>query len=317
MANSKKKLSVITPCFNEVENVEICARELRLVMELELPEYAYEHIFADNASTDATFAKLTQLAMEDKRIKVIQNSRNVGPFGNMWNALKSASGSAVVPMLPADLQDPPSVIPSLVRNWESGDLIVYGIRANREESILMRSARGIYYRIIRKFASAVIPINSGEFLLADKRVIDSIIVLEDEYPYIRGRIAQTGVRSSSVSYTWVSRKRGKSKNSFLQLIDQAVNGFVSTSRMPARLALLCGFFFSFAGLIGALITLVTFFFGRHGAPPGTPLIIVSVFLFGGMQLLFTGLIGEYILSIHGQVRPNPPMFEISKLNFDD
>jgi glycosyltransferase involved in cell wall biosynthesis len=310
-----KKISIITPCYNEAENVEICAYELRKLMEEKLPEYSYEHIFSDNASTDSTFAKLFQLATEDQRIKVIQNSRNVGPFNNMWNALKNATGDAIIPMLPADLQDPPSVIPQMVNNWENGDLVVYGIRSNREEGIVMRWARGFYYRIIREFASAVTPINSGEFLLADKKVIDSITVLNDQYPYIRGRIAQTAVKSSSVPYTWVSRKRGKSKNSFLQLIDQAVNGFVSTSRIPARIALLLGFLFSILGLIGALATFCAFFFSRHGAPPGTPLIVVSVFLFGGMQLLFTGIIGEYVLSIHGQVRPNPPMFEVAKINF--
>jgi polyisoprenyl-phosphate glycosyltransferase len=311
-----KKISIITPCYNEAENVEICANELRKLMEEKLPEYSYEHIFSDNASTDSTFAKLFELATDDQRIKVIQNSRNIGPFNNMWNALKNATGDAIIPMLPADLQDPPSVIPQMVKNWENGDLVVYGIRSNREEGIVMRWARGFYYRIIRRFASAVIPINSGEFLLADKKVIDSITVLNDQYPYIRGRIAQTAVKSSSVPYTWVSRKRGKSKNSFLQLIDQAVNGFVSTSRIPARIALLFGFLFSILGLIGAVATFCVFFFSRHGAPPGTPLIVVSVFLFGGMQLLFTGIIGEYVLSIHGQVRPNPPMFEIAKINFN-
>lgn len=310
-----KKITIITPCFNEDDNVEICAAELKKVMSEKLPSYDYEHIFADNASTDATLHRLRALAAKDARIRVISNSRNIGPFRNMWNAMKSATGDAVIPLLPADLQDPPSVIPELVKNWELGFLVVYGVRVNRQESFVMRLARGTYYRIIKKFASAVIPINSGEFLLADKRVINSVLAVDDQYPYIRGLIAQTGVRSASVPYTWVKREHGKSKNSFISLIDQAINGFVSTSRVPARLALLSGFALSAIGIIYALSTAFLVLTSELQVAVGIPTIIVGIFLLGGIQLLFLGLIGEYILSIHGQVRRIPPMFEIERINF--
>ena len=311
-----KKISIITPCYNEENNVRECYQAVKEVVTQSLPNYRYEHIFADNASTDGTLARLKEIAAQDQNVKVISNSRNVGPFRNMWNAMKSASGDAVIPLLPADLQDPPSVIPQFVSNWESGDLVVYGVRANREESWIMRKMRGTYYRLIRRFADAVIPINSGEFLLADKRVIQSILSVDDAYPYIRGLIAQTAVKSSSIPYTWVRRERGRSKNSFIDLIDQAINGFVSTSRIPARLALLSGFFFSLLGFLGAIATFVAFLINRDGAPVGIPTIIVSIFLFGGIQLLFFGIIGEYVLSIHGQVRRKPPMFEVERVNFE-
>ena len=310
-----KKISVITPCFNEAENVEICASELKRVMLEDLPDYDYEHIFADNASTDTTLQQLRTIAAKDARIKVIANSRNVGPFRNMWNAMKHATGNAVIPMLSADLQDPPSAIPDLVKNWEKGNLVVYGVRLNRQEHLMMRLARNMYYRIIRKFASASIPLNSGEFLLADKRVINSILEVDDQYPYIRGLIAQTSVRSASVNYTWVKRERGKSKNNLITLIDQAINGFVSTSRVPARLALIGGFFLSFLGIAFALLTTFVVLFSESAIPVGIPTIIVGIFLLGGIQLLFLGLLGEYILSIHGQVRRNPPMFELELINF--
>ena len=311
-----KMISIVTPCYNEEVNVEICAAELKKVME-QLPGYDYEHIFADNASTDSTLTKLREMAAKDKHVKVISNSRNVGPFRNMWNGMKSATGDVVIPQLAADLQDPPSVIPEFVKNWEAGYLVTYGVRAKREEALIMRMARGIYYRIIKKFAAAVIPLNSGEFLLADKRVIDSILAVDDQYPYIRGLIAQTGVKSTSVSYTWVKRERGKSKNNFIALIDQAINGFVSTSRVPARLALLGGFILSFFGFAYALFTVIMVLTSNGSAPVGIPTIIVGIFLMGGVQLLFLGLIGEYILSIHGQVRRTPPMFEIERINFKE
>jgi glycosyltransferase involved in cell wall biosynthesis len=309
-----KKITIITPCFNEELNVKECASALRIMMARELPNYRYEHIFSDNSSTDKTVSILRELAAADANIKVLMNSRNVGPFRNMWSAMKFATGDAIIPLLPADLQDPPDIIPKFVKSWESGDLIVYGIRAKRNEGFLLRFVRFSYYKLISKFASSVIPLNSGEFLLADKRVIDSIIGIDDEYPYIRGRIAQTGVRSSSISYTWTKRKNGKSNNSYLNLIDQAINGFVSTSRIPARLALLVGFFFSFLGIIGAVLMLISFIINRHGTSTGIPTIIVSIFLFGGLQLFFAGIIGEYVLSIHGQVRKSPPMFIIEQIN---
>jgi glycosyltransferase involved in cell wall biosynthesis len=284
-------------------------------MKTKLPNYSYEHIFADNASSDSTFLVLEKIAKKDQNVKVILNSRNVGPFRNMWNAMKNATGDAIIPLLPADLQDPAEIIPSFVKNWERGDLVVYGVRSNRQEFWMMRLLRSIYYKLIRKFADAVIPLNSGEFLLADKLVIKSILAVDDQYPYIRGLIAQTAVKSSSINYTWVKRKKGKSKNSFIDLIDQAINGFVSTSRIPARFALLLGFIFSILGFIGAAITFVSFLLNKESVASGIPTIIVAIFLFGGIQLLFFGIIGEYILSIHGQVRKSPPMFEIKRINF--
>ena len=144
-----KKISIITPCYNEENNVHECYEAVYKVMNGSLSNYTYEHIFADNASTDETLVKLKELAAKDSKVKVISNSRNVGPFRNMWNAMKSASGDAVIPLLPADLQDPPSVIPSFVENWEKGDLVVYGVRANRQESWMMRKLRGTYYRLIQ------------------------------------------------------------------------------------------------------------------------------------------------------------------------
>jgi glycosyltransferase involved in cell wall biosynthesis len=309
-----KKISIITPCYNEENNVRDCYETVKEVITKSLPNFTYEHIFADNASTDETLSKLKEIASQDVNVKVISNSRNVGPFRNMWNAMKSATGDAVIPFLPADMQDPPSVIPKFVSNWESGDLVVYGIRANRQEAWIMRKLRSTYYRLIRRFADSVIPLNSGEFLLADRRVIQSILTLDDAYPYIRGLIAQTAVRSSSISYTWVRRERGRSKNSFIDLIDQAINGFVSTSRLPARLALISGFLFSILGFLGAIATFTAFLINREGALVGIPTIVVSIFLFSGIQLLFLGIIGEYVLSIHGQVRRTPPMFEVERIN---
>lgn len=315
--NTVKKLSIVTPCYNEELTVASCVEEVRKVMSNELSNYNYEHIFMDNASSDRTASILKDLARDDSRIKLIVNSKNVGPFRNMWHGLKNVSGDIIIPMIPADLQDPPAVIPQMVKEWEKGALIVYGIRAKRLEGIFMRSIRATYYKLIRKFSGTDIPLNSGEFLLADKRIIDSIIEIDDEYPYIRGLIAQTGAKSAKVEYVWQRRGFGKSKNNFLSLIDQGLNGFISTSRVPARLIMLVGFVLSILAIISAFLMLLLFVLNPIRPALGIPTLIVSGLFLGGMQLLFLGTIGEYVLSIHSQVRKRPSMFEVERINFEN
>jgi hypothetical protein len=177
--------------------------------------------------------------------------------------------------------------------------------------------RSIYYTIIQKFSNYPVTPNSGEYLLADRKVVDSLLELNDHYPYIRGMFAKCGVPSSFVEYTWVRRKNGKSKNNWVSLLDQAINGFVSSSRIPARLALLLGFVTAILGIVFAFFTIIASLLSEASTPTGIPTTIVGIFLLGGIQLFFLGLIGEYVLSIHGQVRPSPPMFEIERINFLD
>lgn len=311
----KIDLSIITPCFNEEDSVRICAETVQTVMAKELPKVKYEHIFSDNASTDQTMKQLRLLAAKDKRIKVVSISRNVGPFRNIYRAMSKAQGAAIVPMLPADLQDPAEVIPEFYSEWQNGAFVVFGERRNRQESALMRVLRDIYYRLIRLFADGNIPMNSGEFMLIDRRIAENILALNDHYPYIRGLVAQSTNNVKSISYTWIQRKRGKSKSSPLALIDQAINGLISTSRIPARLALLTGFIISGIGLLFGAWSLIVMLFFQTQTIQGIPTLIVALFIFGGIQLFFLGLIGEYILSVHAQVRQQPLVFDIEAINF--
>ena len=314
--NQKKLISIITPCFNEGQSVESCILEVRSVMTRELPNYNYEHIFVGNHSEDLTVEKIKSFAISDSRIKLIVNSKNIGPFRNIWNGLKNAKGDIIVPMVPADLQDPPSVIPKMVEKWEAGSLVVYGVRSKRLESFTMRTTRSVYYRLIKKFSGSDIPLNSGEFLLADKKIINSILKVDDEYPYIRGLIAQTGTQYSSIDYTWGKRANGKSKNSFISLIDQGLNGFISTTRIPARVIMLIGVVLSLIAIVSAFVMFLIFLINPVRPAMGIPTLIVVVLFFGGLQLLFLGIIGEYVLSINSQVRKRPPAFDIERVNFD-
>jgi glycosyltransferase involved in cell wall biosynthesis len=315
MAEKNIDLTIITPCYNEEASVLDCAKEVQKIMSVMLPKVKYEHIFIDNASTDNTVAELRKIAGLSKNVKVIVNSRNIGPFRNIYAAMAKASGRAVIPMLPADLQDPADKIPDLYQEWVKGFLVVYGERTNRQESLVMRIFRGLYYRIVRTMSETDIPINSGEFMLIDRKISDEICKLGDHYPYIRGLVAQSSSNSTSVPYTWGVRKKGKSKSNFIALIDQAINGFVSTSRAPARIALLGGFFISGLGFLAGLWSLIANLVDAPSGLQGIPTIIVALFFFGGIQLFFLGLIGEYVLSIHSQVRRLPREFEVETINF--
>ena len=309
-------LSIITPCFNEERAIEACIAEVAHVMSTSLPDTPYEHIICDNSSSDGTVALLRILAAADPRVKVVVNSRNVGPFRSMANGLRNVSGDLVVPMVPADLQDPPSIIPQMMAKMRPDIEVVYGIRGNRRESLFMRSARSGYYAALRMTGGVVPPAHAGEFLLARREVIDAISQVGGGYPYIRGLVAQTNPRFETVSYNWASRSVGRSRNSFPDLLDQAINGVVSTARSPIRWALFLGLVLAVVGVVAAIVNFLYFLAQGSTALEGIPTIIVATFLFGGVNLFFLGLIGEYVLSIHSIIRPEPPMFEREKINFE-
>lgn len=314
---TRQKISIVTPCFNEEENLERCVERVRVVMETQLPQFDYEHILTDNASTDRSREILRELAASDPRVKVLVNSKNVGPFRNMAVGLRAATGDLVVPMIPADLQDPPEAIPDLVEALTEDRDVVYGVRRNRRERIAMRAARSSYYRLVRAAGGAASPPpHAGEFLIARRSVIDSVVPAMGSYPYIRGLVAQATERFGIIEYEWGVREHGKSRNSIPDLIDQALNGLLSTARAPIRVALFLGTFVAVAGMLYGLVSVVLFASGVVRADPGIPTLIVAVTFFGGIQMLFLGLIGEYVVSIQSEVRPSPQAVQVERINLD-
>lgn len=300
-------LTIITPCFNEYENIENCISQVKKIMDRYGPEISYEHIVSDNHSQDKTLEILLSLRKENPHIRILKNSRNIGPVLNIWSALNFAKGEYVIPFLPADLQDPVEIIPKffeLINNDQELDT-VFGIRKNRRESFFLRKSRDIYYKVIVSSSGQNLPEHAGEFLITRRHVIESILHTNQEYPFIRGLIALTSTKTSTIEYDWATRKKGKSKNNFWSLLDEALNGFVSVSRIPARFAIICGFIMSVFGIIFAFVNVLTAFFSQNNVGKGIPTIIVGLFLFSGVQLAFLGLIGEYILSIHRQIKKSP------------
>jgi glycosyltransferase involved in cell wall biosynthesis len=313
----RKLLSVVTPCYNEELTVEECYEAVRRICEEQLPGYDYEHIFCDNASTDATPGLLRDLARRDPRVKVILNARNFGPFRSLFNGLMATSGDGVLAFLPADLQDPPELLPEFVAKWEEGFEVVQGIRRHREEGWLIRSVRKIYYRMVSRLANISIPIDVGEFQFIDRQVVDALRQCDDYYPYIRGLIASCGFRAVGIPFTWRARKKGFSKNRLYHLIDQGLNGVISFTNLPMRLCMFAGLVIAALSVLFAALTLaVNLLAFRPLSTPGIPTLIVAVFFFSGLQLFFFGVLGEYIAAIHSQVRKRPLVVERLRLNFE-
>jgi glycosyltransferase involved in cell wall biosynthesis len=314
---AKPVISVVTPCFNEEPNLEDCHRALKEVFARDLPDCELEHIFCDNASTDGSVDVLRRIAREDPAVKVVVNARNYGPFRSTFNGLRHAKGDAIVVLFAADLQDPPEIIVDIVREWRAGAEVVYGVRSQREEGFAMRGIRKLYYRMVSRFAGIDIPLDVGEFQLIDKTVLAALLEHEDYYPYIRGMIANCGFRTKGVPYVWRARRKGFSKNRLYNLVDQGLNGLISFTNLPMRIAMFAGFAIALLSFVYAAFTMAANLI-THGSltVPGIPTLIVALFFFGGVQLMFLGIIGEYVSAIHFQVRKRPLVVERELINLE-
>ena len=313
----RKKISIITPCFNEEGNIEACHQRVSNLFSNSLKNYDYEHIFSDNDSSDKTQQILRNISSKDKNVKIILNTRNFGPQRSAYNAVRHSTGNAVVPMLSADLQDPPEIIIDFVKEWENGFKIVAGVRKNRREFFPMFLVRKIYYYFLRRFLDFEIPSNVSSFQLIDRQVVDLIIKKEDYYPSLRGLISSTGFKASQVNFDWSQRKHGKSRLSSYNLFDEAINDITSFSIVPVRIATFLGILVSVSSIIYAIYSAVMVLYFNVKPEPGIPTIIISIFFFSGVQLFFLGIIGEYIAATHAQVRNKFSVVEKELIGFDE
>lgn len=314
---TKTLISVVTPCFNEEEGIADCYQAVRRVFEDELPGYDHEHVFCDNASTDETLGILKGIAAVDPRVRIIANARNFGPLASNLNGVLATRGDAVLVALPADLQDPPELIPQFIAKWREGYEVVCGVRAKRHEGVLMRNARRLYYRIVRRSASVQIPVDVGEYQFIDRKVVEALRGFDDYYPYLRGMIAACGFRSTGIPFTWRGRSKGMSKARFLGLLDFAANGLISFSKLPIRLGLAAGLLLTSLGFASAAIGLVVDLLDGRLGPIGLGWLPPALLILSGVQMTFTAVVGEYVAAIHGQVRRHRPLvIERERINFD-
>lgn len=307
-----KKISIVTPCYNEAENLEELYERICKVMED--INYDYEHILIDNASTDRSVEILRQLSTEDKRVKVILNTRNFGHIRSPYHGLLQGTGDAVI-IMASDLQDPPERIPDFIRKWEEGYKVVIGVKTKSQESGILYLARTAYYQILRRLSDVDLIEHYTGFGLYDQKIIQILREFSDPYPYFRGLIADIGFPIARIDFIQPRRKRGISKNNFYTLYDMAMLGMTGYTKIPLRLATMFGFFSAaisfFVGLIYLIYKLLFWQQFSLGSAP----VIVGLFFMGSIQLFFLGIVGEYIGSIYTQVMKRPLVIEKERINF--
>lgn len=309
-----KLISVVTPCYNEQDNVEMLYQQVKSVFEA-LPDYRYEHIFIDNASSDQTVEILKSIALRDSSVKIIVNSRNFGHIRSPLHGMLQTQGDAIILMV-ADLQDPPSLILQFIEKWESGFKVVVGVKTSTKETFLMSTIRKAYYGFISKIADIQLIKNFTGFGLYDKSVINILQQINDPYPYFRGLISEIGFPICEVPYQQPLRIRGITKNNFYTLYDMAMLGITSHSKIPIRLATMAGFFLSMTSFLAAIIFLCLKIFFWNQFPAGIAPILISVFFFASIQLFFIGMLGEYVAAIHTQTLKRPLVVEQERINFN-
>ena len=285
-----KKISIVTPCYNEEDNIQECYSQIKKVLNA-LPHYTYEHIFIDNASTDKTVSLLKEIAQQDNNVKIIVNSRNFGHIRSPYYGMLQATGDCVI-LFVADLQDPPSMIPDMIQKWEEGYKSVVGVKRTSEESSLMFRIRKMYYKTVNKLSNIKLIDNFTGFGLYDRRVIEILKEMDDPYPYFRGMIPEIGLEIFEMKYDQPVRKRGITKNNFYTLYDIGMLGIISHSQVPLRIATMSGFLVSILSLIIAFVYLVAKLLLWDTFSVGMAPIVIGLFFFGSVQLFFIGIIGD-------------------------
>lgn len=308
-----KLISIITPTFNESDNIEELLNRVRdSVSGL---DYDFEFIVIDNNSTDGTQEKLKKLALKDRRIKVILNARNFGHIRSPYYGILQSRGSAAI-YLASDLQDPPEIIPEFIKEWEQGYKLVMAIKPISQSSRFMHFIRKKYYRFLDRISDVEIIKDSTGFGLYDKEVLDKLREINDPYPFLRGLICELGYTVKTLPFIQPRRVNGITKNNFYTLFDIAMLGIVSHSKIPIRIAAFSGIFMGLISILTAIVFLVLKLIFWNSFPLGSAPIVIALFFLFGIQLFFIGILGEYIASIHTYVQKRPIVVEKERINFE-
>ncbi len=309
-----KSISIITPCKNEEGNVQALYERVRAIM-VELGRYRYEHIFIDNDSQDRTVEILRAVAADDTNVKLIVNSRDFGHITSPMHALTQARGDAVIGVV-ADFQDPPEMIPAMVEAWEEGYSMVLCVKRASAEHPIMFALRKQYYRLINKLSTLETFEDFTGFGLFDRKVIDHVLAFSDPYPYFRGVIAEIGLPHKKLYYDQPARARGKTKNNFYTLFDLAMLGIVNHSKVPLRLMTFVGFGGAIVSFLLGIAFLIYKLMFWSSFAIGTAPTLIGIFFGFSVQLVFTGVIGEYVGAIYTQLKRRPYAIERERANFE-
>lgn len=313
-----KKISIMVPCYNEVDNIEPISQTIVEILETELPQYDYEVLFIDNASTDGTRDKIERICETNKKVKAIFNVTNFGQFNSPFYGMCQTTGDCTITMC-CDFQDPPELIPVFVREWEKGHRIVSGIKTSSKEPGIIYFFRSIYYKMIRNMSSVKMIEHFTGFGLYDKTFISLLKQLNDPIPFLRGIVAEygTGFNLKEIEYEQPKRRAGKTHNNFYSLYDAAMLSITSYTKVGLRLATFLGFACSAVSIVVAIVYTVMKLLNWESFSAGTAPLTIGVFIIGGIQLFFIGLIGEYILNINTRVIHRPIVVEEKRINFNE
>ena len=306
-------LSVVVPCFNEEAVIRETHRGLVAALE-KVPELDFELIYVDDGSRDATLKLLRGLQRMDERVRVLALSRNFGQQIAVTAGLQCAEGDAVV-IIDSDLQDPPAVILEMLEHWREGVDVAYGLRTEREgETTFKRWTASAFYRLINRIADVAIPVDTGDFRLMDRKVVNAFLAMPERDRLMRGMVAWTGFRQEPVPYRRAVRTAGETKYSFRKMLRLAIDGILSFSMVPVRLATYGGFCTSGLALLGIAYALgLRIFFDIWIT--GWTLLFIAIVFFGGVQLVFIGIMGEYLGRIYGEVKRRPLYLIKERLGF--
>lgn len=309
----KKLISIVTPTFNEEENIkELCEA---VSLEIKKTNYDYEHIIIDNSSTDNTINILKELAKRDEKLKVIINSRNFGHVRSPVHGLLQSKGSAAILMM-SDFQDPIELIPKYISEWEKGFEVVLGQKNSSDENFIKHFLKSLFYKFAKKISDTPLLMNTTGSGLIDRRVIEVLKSIDDPYPYFRGLIPEITENIKLISYHQPKRKKGKTKNNFYTLYDLGILGIIKHSKFPLRIMTFFGFIFSIISLLIALAYLIFKLIYWDSFELGIAPIIIGIFLLAFFQIFLSGFIGEYVMSILTQTRKLPLVIEKERINFD-
>ena len=306
-------ISIVTPCYNEEENVKTLIEKIASVMAT-LP-YEYEHILIDNASTDGTVHIVKAIAATNKRVKLIVNARNFGHIRSPYHALLQAKGDACICMA-SDLQDPPENIPLFIKKWEEGFKVVLAVKKSADENFIMNRIRRGFYRLINSISEVKLTDNTTGAGMFDRKVIEILKELRDPYPYFRGLLSEIGLPIATVEFRQPARARGITKNNFFTLYDIAMLGITNHSKIPLRLVAIAGFILSLISFMLGFAFLVAKLLFWNSFSLGIAPSLIGIFFLGSAQMLFLGVIGEYIGFMHTKMRNFPLVVELERVNFE-
>jgi len=305
-----KELSVIIPVYNEYANIQLLFERLDKVISQLSSDI--EYIFVNDGSSDQSIALIKELSLKNNSIRYIDFARNFGHQVAVTAGLERCTGKAAI-IIDADLQDPPELITDLYKKWNEGYEVVYAKRRAREgEGFMKKVTAKLFYRILKKITSINIPVDTGDFRLIDRKIIDVLKSMPEQQKFLRGQISWIGFRQTYVEYDRDPRYAGKTGYTYKKMIRFALDGITSFSNLPLKFATITGFLVSGLTFLMILYALYSRFISKNYVPGWTSLMLAVLFI-GGVQLISIGIIGEYISRLSANIR-NRPLYIVKDTN---